>query len=100
MGHLTALGLHRGRKSETDITKLALWCYALYRAHNLLRHHPLGADEDPLDILKQFAKEGASGHSFAAAVLGGSSNHTQEVPATDRLIYFDLLEAVGPEEFL
>ena len=71
VGHLVALGLTDKGCSEEDILMHALWAYALYKAHNLLRYNPLAPGEDPTEILKQFAREGVRGNSFAITCLDG-----------------------------
>ena len=71
-GHLVALGLTDGCLPRDEIAIRAIWAYALYKTHNLLRFRPLSASEAPLDILGQFAKEGVMGHAEATSCLDGS----------------------------
>lgn len=71
LGQLVALGLTDERLQRDEIVIRAIWAYALYRTHNLLRFRPLADGESPIDILSQFAKEGVMGHAGAMACLDG-----------------------------
>ncbi len=69
LGQLVALGTTDDHLPRDEIVVRAIWAYALYRTHNLLRNAPLARGEGALDVLKQFAKEGVLGHAGAAACL-------------------------------
>ena len=71
LSFITTLGLAEGNCTPEELTIRAIWVYAVYKAHNLLRYKPLGPDESPSDLLLQFAKEGAFGHASAMQMLDG-----------------------------
>ena len=69
LGQLVTLGLKSCTRSRESVVVKAIWCYVLYRAHNLLRVIPLARNEAPVDILSQFVKEGVFGHLIATPIL-------------------------------
>ena len=69
------LGLNSGRRSAEELAAHAIWVYALYNTHDLLRHHPAQDDEQVYDITKQFTKEAVAGHQEASTLLHNRWNH-------------------------
>ncbi len=74
-GQFIVLGVNEGIPNREDLIARALWVYATYRAHNILRFAPLAEGEEAGDLLKQLAKEGAMGHPEASAVLDSRWAH-------------------------
>ena len=68
-GYLTTLGLSNGFCTPEELTIRALWVYAVYKAHNLLRYRRLQPGEDAVELLAQYSKEGAFGHNRAMHCL-------------------------------
>ena len=80
-----ALGLTEGTQPKEEITMRAIWVYALYKTHNVLRYKLLKPGEEPSEMLKQFAREGVMGHAEATACLDNrwTSTHPVQEVASD-----------------
>ncbi len=68
-GQFVVLGLNESTSCKEEVIARALWVYAAYRAHNILRFSPLAPGETADDLLKQLLKEGVMGHPDATAFL-------------------------------
>ncbi len=89
LSYITTLGLAESACTNEDLTVRALWIYAAYRAHNLLRYKPLSAAEDPADILLQFSKEGSLGHEGAMRTLDTIWSNSSLPQRADYSNYFN-----------
>ena len=97
IGHFVALGLTEGSQPREEIMMRAIWVYALYKTHNMLRYKPLKPGEEPSEMLKQFAREGVMGHAEATACLDNrwTSTHPAQEVASDGVAAVE-----DPEEWL
>ena len=79
-GHLVALGLSEGTQPREDNLMRAIWAYALYKTHTVLKYKSLRPGEDPSEMLKQSAREGVMGHPKATPCLDNrwASNHSAQ----------------------
>ena len=75
----------------------AIWAYALYKTHTVLRYKPLKLGDDPSEMLKQFAREGVMGHPKATACF--DNRWTPYHPA-HRVDSDGVFEVDDPEEWL
>ena len=60
---MVALGCNVSILSDEDTCRLALWCFAIYKAHNYLRHNHISSSiaEDMIGLLNGFLREGVEG---------------------------------------
>ena len=69
VGLLVTLGLCSAPVSDEHLTLRALWCYALYRTTQTLRHGEKVAPENIPDLLAQYAIEGVRGHTRSTSIF-------------------------------
>ena len=71
LGDLVTLGVNSGKVSEENIVKKGIWIYALYRTMCTLHHNPLQCQNEVVEMMKQYAREAARGHTGATHTLEG-----------------------------
>ena len=88
IGYFLALGLTEGTQPREEILMRAIWVYALYKAHNVLRYKPLRPGEELSEMLKKLAREGVMDHPEATVCVDNrwTSTHLVQDVASDGVV--------------